>query len=164
MDAVPDSIATASPVASSQSRRPDETRPGLQHEPEAELLLGVKFSTHGSKTDAAAARRLAANDYLGVQISLDGVTADVNDAVRGRGSYTTAVGATGHLADAGMTGRRRARCRTGRVGVAEWPRRSPWPGPARGLVARQRARHRAGWHRVGRWARSPLACSVVPPW
>ena len=89
----------------------------MQHEPEAELLLGVKFSTHGSKTDAAAARRLAANDYLGVQISLDGVTADVNDAVHGSGSYTTAVRATGHLADAGMTGRRRARCRTGRVGV-----------------------------------------------
>jgi mycofactocin radical SAM maturase len=37
-----------------------------------------------------------------VQISLDGATAEVNDAVRGRGSYATALRAMGHLADAGM--------------------------------------------------------------
>ena len=37
------------------------------------------------------ARRLAANDYVDVQISLDGATAEVNDAVRGQGSYATAL-------------------------------------------------------------------------
>jgi mycofactocin radical SAM maturase len=64
--------------------------------------VGVKFSTNGVRITPEAARRLAANDYVDVQISLDGATEDVNDAVRGTGSYATAVGAMGHLADAGM--------------------------------------------------------------
>ncbi len=42
--------------------------------------IGVKFSTNGTYLDAAAARRLAAMDYLDVQISLDGVDAATNDA------------------------------------------------------------------------------------
>ncbi len=43
--------------------------------------VGVKFSTNGSRIDARAARRgCAANDYVDVQISLDGATAEVNDA------------------------------------------------------------------------------------
>ena len=62
--------------------------------------VGVKFSTNGSYLDAAAARRLAAMDYLDVQISLDGATPDVNDAVRGDGSFAAAVAAMNHLADA----------------------------------------------------------------
>jgi mycofactocin radical SAM maturase len=66
--------------------------------------VGVKFSTNGVRLDAAAARRLAASDYVDVQISLDGATAEVNDAVRGRGSYATAVRAMQHLADAGVRG------------------------------------------------------------
>ncbi|HMG45193.1 MAG TPA: mycofactocin radical SAM maturase [Acidimicrobiales bacterium] len=66
--------------------------------------VGVKFSTNGSRIDAAAARRLAADDYVDVQISVDGATPDVNDAVRGEGSYATAVQAMRHLADAGMRG------------------------------------------------------------
>ena len=37
--------------------------------------IGVKFSTNGTFIDAAAARRLAAMDYLDIQISLDGVDA-----------------------------------------------------------------------------------------
>ena len=37
--------------------------------------IGVKFSTNGTYLDAAAARRLAAMDYMDVQISLDGVDA-----------------------------------------------------------------------------------------
>ena len=45
--------------------------------------VGVKFSTNGIKIDPAVARRLAASDYVDVQISLDGATAEVNDAVRG---------------------------------------------------------------------------------
>ncbi|WP_306319143.1 MULTISPECIES: mycofactocin radical SAM maturase [unclassified Streptomyces] len=64
--------------------------------------VGVKFSTNGVRITPDVARRLAANDYVDVQISLDGATADVNDAVRGAGSYDTALRAMGHLADAGM--------------------------------------------------------------
>jgi len=66
--------------------------------------VGVKFSTNGIKIDSAAARRLAACDYVDVQISLDGATADVNDAVRGAGSYVTAVRAMEHLRAAGFEG------------------------------------------------------------
>ncbi len=66
--------------------------------------VGVKFSTNGVKLDAAAARRLAASDYVDVQISLDGATPEVNDAVRGRGSYRTAMAAMGCLAAAGFRG------------------------------------------------------------
>jgi mycofactocin radical SAM maturase len=66
--------------------------------------VGVKFSTNGVKLDAAAAERLAASDYVDVQISLDGATAAVNDAVRGPGSYDTALRAMGHLRDAGFRG------------------------------------------------------------
>jgi mycofactocin biosynthetic radical S-adenosylmethionine protein MftC len=66
--------------------------------------VGVKFSTNGIKLDAPAARRLAASDYIDVQISLDGATADVNDAVRGTGSYDTATRAMANLAAAGFRG------------------------------------------------------------
>ncbi|MFE6822220.1 mycofactocin radical SAM maturase [Streptomyces sp. NPDC057690] len=64
--------------------------------------VGVKFSTNGVRITPDAARRLASNDYVDVQISLDGATAEINDAVRGAGSYETAVRAMGRLADAGM--------------------------------------------------------------
>ena len=64
--------------------------------------VGVKFSTNGVKITPEVAQRLAASDYVDVQISLDGATADVNDAVRGPGSYDTALRAMQHLADAGM--------------------------------------------------------------
>ena len=66
--------------------------------------VGVKFSTNGSRITPGVARRLAASDYVDVQISLDGATAEVNDLVRGQGSYDTALAAMGHLADAGFTG------------------------------------------------------------
>jgi mycofactocin biosynthetic radical S-adenosylmethionine protein MftC len=66
--------------------------------------VGVKFSTNGIRLDAEAARRLAASDYVDVQISLDGATADVNDAVRGAGSYQTAARAMANLAAAGFRG------------------------------------------------------------
>jgi mycofactocin biosynthetic radical S-adenosylmethionine protein MftC len=66
--------------------------------------VGVKFSTNGIKLDAAAARRLAASDYVDVQISLDGATAEVNDAIRGRGSYRTAMAAMACLEAAGFRG------------------------------------------------------------
>ena len=64
--------------------------------------VGVKFSTNGSRITPARARLLAANSYLDVQISLDGASPEVNDAVRGPGSYATALRAMEHLADAGM--------------------------------------------------------------
>jgi mycofactocin biosynthetic radical S-adenosylmethionine protein MftC len=56
------------------------------------------------KITPAIARRLAASDYVDVQISLDGATAEVNDAVRGAGSYATALRAIRNLADAGFRG------------------------------------------------------------
>src|SRR5919107_6358311 len=49
--------------------------------------VGVKFSTNGVKLDRERATQLAATDYVDVQISLDGATAEVNDRVRGTGSY-----------------------------------------------------------------------------
>jgi mycofactocin radical SAM maturase len=66
--------------------------------------VGVKFSTNGSRIDAGVAARLAATDYVDVQVSLDGATADVNDAVRGPGSHATALRAMGNLAGAGFEG------------------------------------------------------------
>jgi len=64
--------------------------------------VGVKFSTNGTYLDAAAATRFAAMDYLDIQISIDGATADVNDAVRGEGSFAAARRAMDHLAEAGF--------------------------------------------------------------
>ena len=64
--------------------------------------VGVKFSTNGSRITAENAARLAASDYVDVQISLDGATAAVNDAVRGPGSFATATEAMEHLAEAGF--------------------------------------------------------------
>ncbi len=64
--------------------------------------VGVKFSTNGVKITPAVARRLAGSDYIDVQISLDGATAEVNDAVRGRGSFDTALRAMRNLAAAGF--------------------------------------------------------------
>ena len=52
--------------------------------------VGVKFSTNGVRITPEVAARLAASDYVDVQISIDGATAEVNDAVRGEGSFATA--------------------------------------------------------------------------
>jgi mycofactocin radical SAM maturase len=64
--------------------------------------VGVKFSTNGSRITRDRAAWLAASDYVDVQISLDGATAEVNDAVRGTGSYATAMKAMENLHAAGM--------------------------------------------------------------
>jgi mycofactocin radical SAM maturase len=64
--------------------------------------VGVKFSTNGIRLTPERARRLAGSDYVDVQISLDGATAEVNDAVRGPGSFDTALAAMGNLRDAGF--------------------------------------------------------------
>ncbi len=62
--------------------------------------VGVKFSTNGSRIDADVARRLAGSDYIDIQLSIDGADAATNDAVRGEGSFATAIEAMEHLAAA----------------------------------------------------------------
>ena len=64
----------------------------------------MKFSTNGSRITDRVAAGLAGSDYVDVQVSLDGATAEINDAVRGAGSYATAVAAMEHLASAGVRG------------------------------------------------------------
>ena len=64
--------------------------------------VGVKFSSNGVRITSHIAERLTASDYVDVQISLDGATADVNDSVRGRGSYDVALRALHHLATEGF--------------------------------------------------------------
>jgi mycofactocin radical SAM maturase len=49
---------------------------------------------------AEKARRLAAMDYVDVQVSIDGAVAQTNDAVRGEGSFAAARAAMDHLAAA----------------------------------------------------------------
>ncbi|MEI2731728.1 MAG: mycofactocin radical SAM maturase [Dermatophilaceae bacterium] len=66
--------------------------------------VGVKFSTNGSRIDTARAEVLAGMAYVDVQVSLDGATAEVNDKVRGAGSFDTAVRALDRLASAGKRG------------------------------------------------------------
>ena len=62
--------------------------------------VGVKFSTNGVRITGERARFLAGTDYVDVQISLDGATAEVNDYVRGPGSYEMALIALRNLQDA----------------------------------------------------------------
>ena len=64
--------------------------------------IGVKFSTNGAYINADNAKELAAMNYLDIQISLDGADAQTNDAIRGAGSYETAIAAMNHLRDAGF--------------------------------------------------------------
>jgi mycofactocin radical SAM maturase len=64
--------------------------------------VGVKFSTNGVRITPERARLLADTDYVDVQVSLDGATSQVNDDVRGPGSYDTAVRALENLASAGF--------------------------------------------------------------
>ena len=62
--------------------------------------VGIKFSTNGVRLDRRAAQRLARTDYVDVQISIDGATAGVNDAIRGPGSFAMARRAMEALAEA----------------------------------------------------------------
>jgi mycofactocin biosynthetic radical S-adenosylmethionine protein MftC len=64
--------------------------------------VGVKFSTNGVRITPERARFLASTDYVDVQISLDGATAEVNDYVRGPGSYEMALTALQNLQYAGF--------------------------------------------------------------
>lgn len=65
--------------------------------------VGVKFSTNGIRLNSARAAHLAAMDYVDVQISLDGATAEVNDRLRGPGSFAAAIRALENLAEAGFS-------------------------------------------------------------
>ena len=64
--------------------------------------VGVKFSTNGVRITPERAAFLASTDYVDVQISLDGATAEVNDRVRGKGSYQMAIQALDNLSAAGF--------------------------------------------------------------
>ncbi|MGC9155829.1 MAG: mycofactocin radical SAM maturase [Ferrimicrobium sp.] len=66
--------------------------------------LGVKFSTNGTRLNQEAARRIAKLQYCNVQVSVDGATASVNDAIRGAGSFDRAIWALENLAKAGVQG------------------------------------------------------------
>lgn len=52
--------------------------------------IGVKFSTNGTLIDTQAARWIAERDYVDLQISIDGATAETSDPVRGDGSFERA--------------------------------------------------------------------------
>lgn len=65
--------------------------------------IGVKFSTNGSRITKARAQQLSSMDYVDIQVSLDGATAEVNDRVRGKGSFDRAMSALRELADAGFS-------------------------------------------------------------
>jgi [mycofactocin precursor peptide]-tyrosine decarboxylase / 3-amino-5-[(4-hydroxyphenyl)methyl]-4,4-dimethylpyrrolidin-2-one synthase len=64
--------------------------------------VGVKFSTNGARVTPERARLLAGTGYVDVQVSLDGATAEVNDYVRGPGSFDMALRALQNLSDAGF--------------------------------------------------------------
>lgn len=59
-------------------------------------------STNGMLMDDALARKLADLKMLYLQVSLDGATADVNDAIRGKGTYTKILHAADLLARHGV--------------------------------------------------------------
>jgi [mycofactocin precursor peptide]-tyrosine decarboxylase / 3-amino-5-[(4-hydroxyphenyl)methyl]-4,4-dimethylpyrrolidin-2-one synthase len=64
--------------------------------------VGVKFSTNGARVTPERAMLLAGTGYVDVQVSLDGATAEVNDYVRGPGSFGMALRALENLSDAGF--------------------------------------------------------------
>ena len=66
--------------------------------------IGVKFSTNGLQMNAEHARRIKESGYIDVQISLDGATAEVNDPIRGEGTFDGAMRAMETLAAAGVSG------------------------------------------------------------
>jgi mycofactocin biosynthetic radical S-adenosylmethionine protein MftC len=59
-------------------------------------------SSNGLLIDRTLARRLAGMEMLYLQVSLDGATAEVNDAIRGRGTYAGVLTAMDNLAREGV--------------------------------------------------------------
>ena len=64
--------------------------------------LVICISTNGTLIKPDLARRLGQFDSLYVQVSLDGATAEINDQVRGRGSYSRALRGLELLAREGL--------------------------------------------------------------
>ena len=131
--------------------------------------VGVKFSTNGTRIDAARARRLAAMDYVDVQVSIDGATARGQRRGARAGSFDAALAAMGELADAGF-GRfkvsvvvtrdeRQASSTTSRRSRAV--RRPAAPDEAAALGARRRDLGRAAADR--RTEPRPLPLAARPP-
>jgi 3-oxoacyl-ACP reductase-like protein len=96
--------------------------------------VGVKFSTNGSRITRQIATRLAANDYVDVQISFDGATAEIKDRVRGAGSYATALAAMEHLRAAGRSLQGYTRRRMGIAGASNNSTRHVRPDLASGVT------------------------------
>ncbi len=71
----------------------------LDHAHDRGLVTCV--SSNGLLIDRALARRLAGMEGFYLQVSLDGATAEVNDSIRGRGTYTRVLTAMDHLAREG---------------------------------------------------------------
>jgi mycofactocin radical SAM maturase len=59
-------------------------------------------STNGTLMDRSLAKRLSGLKMLYLQVSLDGASADVNDAIRGKGTYKKIIGAMDSLAGEGI--------------------------------------------------------------
>ena len=72
----------------------------LQHAHEKGLVTCV--STNGLLVDRSLAKRLAELKMLYLQVSLDGVTEEVNDAIRGRGTYRRILEAMDYLSGEGV--------------------------------------------------------------
>lgn len=63
--------------------------------------IGVNFSTNGTLIDRSIARHIAELDYVDVQVSLDGATPEVNDQIRGAGSFHQVLDSIRLLKEAG---------------------------------------------------------------
>jgi mycofactocin radical SAM maturase len=72
----------------------------LKHAHEKGLVTCV--STNGLLVDRRLAKRLAGFKMLYLQVSLDGATEEVNDAIRGKGTYRRILGAMDCLSGAGV--------------------------------------------------------------
>jgi mycofactocin biosynthetic radical S-adenosylmethionine protein MftC len=64
--------------------------------------LGMKVSTNGTLVDDSMAQWISETPYLDIQISIDGTSAEINDRIRGRGSFDSALRAMDRLADRGF--------------------------------------------------------------
>ena len=69
----------------------------MQHS--LERGIGVKVSTNGTLLDDTAARWIASRQYFDLQISLDGATEEINDTLRGPGSFHLACQAMQRLSN-----------------------------------------------------------------
>jgi len=72
----------------------------LQHAHEKGLVTCV--STNGLLVDRSLAKRLAGLKMLYLQVSLDGASEEVNDAIRGRGTYRRILEAMDYLSGEGV--------------------------------------------------------------